>query len=354
MADSNKGLGLQETRGTFQLVGVTTGTQRDSFYKEMKTRTEKNMRISNFGVVFNKEDNFDETAYLNLTGIESDVVYFSKREKDDKGKEKTVTEKVAWKDRFTFKKEGYRPIGVQVGLQQEVNEKGNKQNIKKTLHQYDACNEISTYMNDNMSVFVRGNISFSTYNDKHQTRFEPNQISCLSKDVDFSTEDFEKMAAFTQTLVFMDINPNEDKSKYILTAKIITYNSVEDAEFTIKDEKFAKMIKKNLKPYNSIKVWGYISVDKDIEEVEESDGWGEKNVMDRVNSPTVRELVITGADPTTIDKDTYTEELIDEAIAKMKSNKTAKEDYGEKDGWGSTNSLGDSEDDDDDEDPWNV
>ena len=58
--------------------------------------------------------------------------------------------------------------------------------------------------------------------------------------------------------------------------------------------------------------------------------------MDKVNAPTIRELVITGADPETIDTTTYTEEEIDKAIEAVKASKNAEKDFGgSTEGWGS-------------------
>lgn len=341
-----KGIGLPETKGMFQVRGVVSGVEKDSFYKELTTKNNRPMRMINFGVQFDPES----TMYVGFNGMPQDNVYFTKSEKDETGKKTTITEKIAWKDRFTFKKEGFRLIGVNTGVSKIKDESGNEINDKKILTQYDACKEIDDHLKDDDSVFVRGNITYSTYNNKRQVRFEPNQVS-LCKPIDFDDEDgFKPMADFQQTIVFTGISPNEDKSKYIVSAKIVTYNSVEDAEFIIKDAKLAGIFKKNLKPYQSILVYGHINVEKKVEEIEEEDCWGEANSMNRVNSPTVRELVIIGADPKTIEKDVYSEDAIDKAIAKMKANKKVKEEYGDEDeGWGT---LDGSPIEDDEDEPW--
>ena len=79
-----------------------------------------------------------------------------------------------------------------------------------------------------------------------------------------------------------------------------------------------------------------VELPENNEEVTEFGGWGEENKMTKVNSPTIRTLVITGADPETIDTTTYTEAILDEAIAKMNANKQAEDDFGSaSDGWGS-------------------
>lgn len=342
-----KGLGLIETKGQFQTKGIVVGVEKDNFYKEMLTKTEKPFRAVSFGVQFDKE----ATIYVSLNGMEQESVYFTKSETDPATKKRnTTTEAVAWKDRHKFDKEGFRLVGVNVGVKKVKDSKGNDVNDKKILVPYDACKEISENLVDGTSVFVKGNIEYSQYEGKRQTKFVPGQIS-LCKPVDFEADGFEPEALFQQTIVFMGIKQTEDKARFVVDAKIIGYNSVEDAEFFVDDSSLANLMRKGLKPYQSIKVHGKIHVQRNMDEVEESDGWGESNKMARVNAPTTRELIILGADPNTIEKEEYSEEKIDDALAKIKAAKKATSDYGDKeDGWGSSTKLSDAEADEDE--PW--
>lgn len=339
MAEKKKGLDIPQTRGSFQVRGKVSGTDKDNFYVEKMTKTNKPWRSVSFGVEYAP----DSTVFVGLNGMERDSVYFSKRDKETK---KTDTKSVPWKDRFVFNEEGYGLIGVNVGVEKVLDDKGKTVNNKKRLTEFDATKEISDHLKDDSTVFVKGSIEYGTYEERHTTKFVPTQVS-LAKDIDFTAEDFNQLADFTQTIVFMSVTPNNDKTKATVEAKIINYNSIEDAEFVITDMGLAKMFNKNLKPYTSIKVWGNISVEKDTTEVETTDCWGMKNNMDRVNTPTIRELVITGADPDTIDTDTYSEEEIDKAIESIKASKAAESDFGGSTSgtWGSVNST-----DDDDED----
>ena len=77
----------------------------------------------------------------------------------------------------------------------------------------------------------------------------------------------------------------------------------------------------------------------------------------RVTGSSHRELVITGAKPTTIDRDTYSEKAISEAIKKVNASKKAEQNFTGKaaatsntdeddDDWGSFG------DDEDDSNPW--
>lgn len=345
MAETKKkGLGLPQTRGTFQVRGKVIGTSKDKFYVEKMTKSNKPWRSVNFGVQFDNE----KTLYVGTNGMERDVVYFSKKLEDGK----TDVKKIPWKDRFNYHEEGYRMIGVNVGVVKTTDENGNTVNDKKTLTDYDSCKEISDHLKDDMSVFVKGNLEFSTYQDSHKTKFITSQVSLTKDDVDFEKEDFHPVSDFTQMIVFMGVTPNKEKTRATVEAKIVTYDTIEDAEFIIEDMNLARMFAKQLKPYTGIKVWGRISVEKDTEEVETTDCWGKKNDMDRVNSPTIRELIIEGADPNSIDTGTFTESEIDKAIEEMKAAKAAENDFGgsENGGWGTVQHG--SEDGMDDETGW--
>ena len=339
-----KGLGLIETRGQFQTMGIVVGVEKDSFYKEKLTKTEKPFRSINFGVQFDK----DSTLYVSLSGMEQESVYFMKSEVDPVTKKRTATtEAVAWKDRHKFDKEGYRLIGVNVGVKKVTDNKGNSVNDKKMLVPYDACKEVAENLVDGASVFIKGNIEYSQFEGKHQTRFVPGQIS-LCKPVDFEADSFTPEAFFQQTIVFMGIKPNEDKTRFIVEAKIVGYNSIEDAEFIVEDASLANIMRKNLKPYQSIKVHGEIHLQRNMDEVEEADGWGESNKMARKNAPTTRELIIIGADPNTIEKEEYSEAKIDGALAKINASKKASTDYGDNDdGWGNATKLSGADEDED-------
>lgn len=345
MAETKKkGLGLPQTKGTFQVRGKVVGADKDKFYIEKMTKNNKPWRSINFGVQFDSE----KTLYVGTNGMERDNVYFCKKIEDGKTDKKVIP----WKDRFNYHEEGYRMIGVNVGVEKTTDENGNTVNNKKTLTDYDSCKEISDHLRDDMSVFVKGNLEFSTYQDSHRTKFVTSQVSLTKDDVDFEKEEFHPVADFTQMIVFMGVTPNKEKTRATVEAKIVTYDTIEDAEFIIEDMNLARMFAKQLKPYTGIKVWGRISVEKDTEEVETTDCWGKKNNMDKVNSPTIRELIIEGADSNSIDTGTFTESEIDKAIEEMKAAKAAENDFGgsENGGWGTVQHG--SEDGMDDETGW--
>lgn len=118
---------LPETKGVFQLKGKTVGVQKDSFFKEIKTRSNKDMRLINFGIEYLE----DKTLYVNMQGMEQEYVYFSKR--SEKKSEKSETVKVPWADRFSYNREGFKLIGKNIGVKKKLDKDGKEVNDKKHL-----------------------------------------------------------------------------------------------------------------------------------------------------------------------------------------------------------------------------
>lgn len=354
---ANRLFELTETRGQFQVKGKINGVESSRFYTEKKTKNNKDFRAVNFGCEYNDK----QTVYMNLNGMPQDNVYFSKRNADTG---KTETKKVAWANRHSFKEDGFRMIGTNLGLVKITDADGKEVNDKKTMHSFDACEYIKKNMKDDMSTFIRGNIEFSSYldgdgNTRRSIKYVPSQVS-LCKDVDFEEydEDNKPVHDFTQTIVFMGIDKEQENEKdtgrFIVSAKIVTYSDIVDTEFIITDSKLANLFKKNLKPYTAISVHGHIEVSHKIEESSDDDGWGESNSMTSVSAPTKIEMVITGATPSSIDKESYNEKSVSEAIAKIRNARMAEKNFGSKadtnnddDDWGSDDSM-----DDDDSSPW--
>jgi hypothetical protein len=285
-------------------------------------------------------------------------VYFSKR---DPKTNKSDTETVAWANRYKFNKEGYRMIGVNVGLEKTKDENGKVVNDKKTLTPFDACEYINANMKDDSSVFIRGALDFSSFTDsegniRRSIKYVPNQVS-LCQDVVFAdySDDNKPVHDFTQNIVFMGIEKEKDSDdkltgRAIVSAKIVTYNDIIDTEFIILDSKLAGVFNKNLKAYTAITVHGKIEVSHAVQEVVEEDCWGEANSMNSVSNPTKVELIITGATPSTIDKETYTEKNINEAIKKIRASKEADNKFVANDDTSNDSDWGDSANDD--EEPW--
>jgi hypothetical protein len=323
--------GLQETTGLYQIRGIVTGVDKDKFYTEKKTKSQKDMRMVNFGV----EIEPNKSIYLSLNGMVKDEVCFSKSEGEGKDR-KTTVEKVKWDKRNSFNKEGFGLLGLRLGLEKDEDGK----NIQETLVEFDACKKISETLKDGASLFSKGKIEFSSFDStegkKRSIKFVPQQMSLCSKDIDFADEEFEVKSDFSQQIIFMGIEKKEDV--FVVSAKIVTYSSIEDAEFIIKDKNLAQMFKQKLKPYNAIQVHGHIEVIENVETVVDDDTWGESDPTQRINNPTRRDLVVTGAKGSSVDTTTYSKDKIEEAVKKLEQSETAQGD------WGSSNNVQDVDD----------
>lgn len=348
MAKNKVELGVNQTRGTFVMKGKITGRTSNNFFTEGTSQNGKAWRRVRFGV----EIEPNKTIYCDLFGTVNDFCYASRTTKGADGKNKTETQQIPWGNRFDLNKNekfrGYRIIGVTCGVKKKIDPKnGNEVNDVKYLTTYDACDEVGN-LSDGDSVFIRGNIVYSTYNEKHRISFEPQQIS-LCKPIDFDDLEYKADAHFTQNLVLMGIAKNENSAgEAIVNAKIVNYSTIEDAELFTRSAPLAKNFNK-LKEYTFIKVWGDIDVETGFEEVTTSDGWGASNTMERITSPSKRKLVITGADPNTIDVEEYSQDKIEHALEVIANIQSAKNDFGKKDdnGWGNKNSNFDEDESDD-------
>lgn len=342
---------LPETKGAFQLKGIVFGMEKDTAFKEIKTKSGKPMRMLNFGTSYLD----GETLYVNLQGMEQEKVSFSKRA--EKKGEKAEVVKVPWADRFSYNREGFRLIGKNIGVKKKVDSEGKTVNDKKVLTDFDACKEVKENLKDGSSVFIRGNLDYSSFTDdkgnkRTSTKLVPNQIS-LCSEIDFNDEKFEKQNDFNQVIIFMGIEQEKDDNdkptgRFIVLAKIVTYSNIEDVQFIIEDKALANKFKKSLSPYNAIKVSGHMVSSTQTETVEtDDDNWGEEDNMEKVSAPTKREFVITGARGSSIDKELYTEQNVTEAIAKIKNANKAEESFGSdsNDDWGSADDLDGSDED---------
>ena len=341
---------LPQTKGEFQIRGNASGVEKNNFFTTKKTKNNNDMNLLNFGVKFDD----GQTAYLTLNGtVNKSVYYYNAAEKK--------TMEVAWQSRDIAPADGYRLIGINVGLETVVDEKGNKVNDKKTLTDYDAAKYISTHLKDEMPIFTRGSLEFDSFTDKdgnvkRSTKLIPNQVSLCSREIDFEDEEYKVLADFKSTIVFDSIEKEKDDKgketgRFVVNALSIGYANITNTTFIVEDTQLANLMRKNLKSYYALEVTGVFKSTVITETVETEDDWGKKSSFDRVNVPRKFELVITGAKPATIDKETYTEDNV-AAARKAIANKDATDaNYGEKketatenDGWGDTS--------DDDNEPW--
>ena len=344
---------MKHTSSSFQCRGIITGVKSQRFYKSGTSDNGK-WNALEFGVKIAE----GKTVYITMRGFpRAEVYYYKKGENGAKG----TTKAVKWADRNKAPGKDYKLIGINISTGKDEEGK----NINQTFTEFDAIEWLHTNLKDDVSVFIKGNLQFSSYTDKNgqarrKVELVPNQISYTKEPVDFDAEDYKEMCEFENTIVFQSIDKEEDENgkstgRFILTGYSIGYNSVENVSFILKEDcaKLAANLKKAMKTGYSIKTFGRVDVINDISVVDEDDdnGWGTTSPMERVNSPTIREYVVYRADPNSIEKEDYSEDAINEAIRKINAVKTAKENFGEStsantdvDDWGM--------DEQDDSNPW--
>ena len=120
---ANRVFELQETKGSFQVKGIVNGVAKDKFYTSKKTKTNKDFRNVNFGCAYDNQ----KSIFMNLNGMPQQNVYFSKKNQSTGN---TETKAVAWANRNKFNEDGFRMIGVNLGLQKTFDEKTKKTNGK--------------------------------------------------------------------------------------------------------------------------------------------------------------------------------------------------------------------------------
>lgn len=347
---------LPETKGQFELRGIVSGTKKDNFYQQLKSRNKKDFRKVNFGIEYEKDKNW----FIELSGLPMDKVYLSKPA--EKKGEKSTTKAVDWADRFTFDESVWTLIGKSIGIK-KVEKDGKMVNDTKRFTDFDACKHIYENLQDDMSVYVRGNIDYSHFtDDKGNTRrkeaFSIERMYLASDDINLEVEGYEPTNAFNQRIVFVGIEQEKENEKptgrAIVQAKIVKYSTIEDAEFIIEDSNLIKLFRKNLKPYTAIDVWGKLVATQVVEEVSTTDVWGTENTMQKARSPYKRELIITGADPNSRDTEVYSKDKIDDALEAIERANAAKNDFGntEKEEWGTPSSTMVTPDDGMDDDAW--
>lgn len=332
--------GLPMTEGQFKVRGLVSGTQKgDKFFSQ---KTQKNGFERNT-VSFPVKTSEDNEVYVQISDSEKEDAFFYKKS-DVKG-EPGVTKKISWGQRKNFKEEGFNPIGVIVGLEKDENNK----NVSKSMFEYDAAEYLSKQLKDDMAVMIVGELEFSSNEGENgKNRYKKLKIKKIYNSVvDFTNEDFKEESFFKQKCLFMEIvqakkdnKPDTEDPRWIVKAKIVTYKTLEDIEFTIRNKTLANNFKKHLKAYNRISIYGAINNKRMAEEVENtsSDDWGgESDPFNFVGTPRKFEFEIKGIDTKDIDTKTYSEEIVINAFK-------AQDEFGSNDApWNDDNSTTDDE-----------
>ena len=341
MAEVKKGEhGLPLTEGQFKVRGLVSGVKKETFFTQKPQKNGFERNTVNFGVKTSE----DSEIYVQISDPEKEDAFFYKKSAT-KG-EKGETRKISWAQRKNFKEEGFNPIGVSVGLEKDEKNK----NIIKNMFDYDAADYLSKKLEDEMPVMIVGELEFSSFEtESGKNRSKKLKIKKIYNSVvDFTKEDFKEESFFKQKCLFMEIvqatkdgKADIEDPRWIVKAKIVTYKTLEDIEFVIRNKTLASNFRKHLKPYNRISVHGIINNRRMAQEVENtsSDDWGgESDPFNTVNNPRKFEFEITGIDTKDIDTKTYSEDIVTKAFK-------AQDEFGSDAPWGGNDNNSEENDD---------
>lgn len=309
--------GLKLNEGSFRLKGLVTGANREDVFKTTTQKNNMNRNTLKFGVKTSEENE----VYVRISDSEKEKAWFYKRGDKKKGID-GESKAIEWDNRLNFHEEGFQAIGVNIGLDKDEEEK----NVIVNKHDFDAAEYVAERINDDLPVRIIGETEFSSF-DGQDGKIRSKNLNIkkiYNSYVDFEKDDFEEESYFKQTFLFMGIDRAKDKDgkpdsvdpRFIVQGKVVTYSSLENVEFVIRNKKLGLNFQKKLKPYNCIEVYGKINNQRVAEEVESTeDDWGsEENPFEVVNSPRKFEFEIKGINTKNIDTKTYTEQIVTDAF----------------------------------------
>ena len=220
MAKTNERKALKKGKATFNLIGrvkvtdktFNLGNSYDSGW------TDNSMYVGvdcgNGNTVYAEM----RSGFYSDPDKESVIRAYSKDEKDDAGKSKSV--EIAWEDRLD--ESLYDSISdssfLTVGVEKDVKD---KTVYKKFLTAYDAVEYLNEHLEDGMIVNVKGTIGYSEYEGNVSTKKEITSIvlSKIDDEADFK-------ATFSQTILVDSKSigkKNDDKGTMELAAYVVDY-----------------------------------------------------------------------------------------------------------------------------------
>ena len=287
---------LQQTKGTFKLIGKVSNIDRENNYVEKISdkgnRKGDPQRQLRFNVMTSKTN----SVQVGMFSYEPEEVFVwnSKTKKENPSYKGERIEYSKWaKNRLNYEKNGTVPLQTKIGIEYEADEKGKLKVQTQHLPTYDAMEYIKEHLYNGDSVVVEGDISYNTYENKQgnivtSTNYNVTSLFKLQKEVDFEKEDFEETSLFVQEMVFVGAENYKKESKAEITGRIISYNKqYVDSEFVINYEnddeastfkKMAEAYVKSVKFGSVICIHGNI-VNRAVTSMEAIDDGGKNDVL---------------------------------------------------------------------------
>lgn len=297
---------IVQTRAMFEVSGKLFNLKSE---KAFSVNDKGNWRTANLGLRISDS----EVMFIQIKGGERKEVYLSKpgKNKGDKGE---VTH-VEWKDRFKAQRDGFKVMGVNLGLVKGEDGK----NVLVSMTEWDAWEYLKENAKDDMDVFITGDIEYSSYVKEGETEVRHNQnfvakkIYLSTNPIDFQSEKFEKRAGFSQNAIIL--NRINEKEQYFLEVGYVGYGSYETVALQCTQVMYDAIKSKNVRPYNSITLTGVLKTSQEVEQVKTEDTWGEKSTVGVPKSTAKTVLFVDGARGETLSKDTYTQKMIEKYLS---------------------------------------
>ena len=220
MAKTKERKALKKGKATFNLIGRVKVTDKtfnlDNSYDSGWTDNSMYVGVDcgNGNTVYAEM----RSGFYSDPDKESVIRAYSKDERDDSGKSKSV--EIAWEDRLD--ESLYDSISdssfLTVGVEKDVKD---KTVYKKFLTAYDAVEYLNEHLEDGMIVNVKGTIGYSEYEGNVSTKKEITSIvlSKIDDEADFK-------ATFSQTILVDSKSigkKNDDKGTMELAAYVVDY-----------------------------------------------------------------------------------------------------------------------------------
>lgn len=227
MAKEKKVIVKKDWSASFNLIGAARINEYTYKTDEKSEKSDWIYNSLNLGVDCGEKHG---VVYANLMGgysEEQDSIIYAHGKKDDGTDDFETQIQVAWEDRFN--PEILETIGdlsfITIGL--EKTDKG-KTFIKKFLSAYDAIAYVKEHLEEDMVINVRGNLKYSSYQDKVQVQKNITSI-VLSKADDVS----KYRASFVQTVLMNKDsaslkNIDKDKGIMYVDVRVLDYLKEKD------------------------------------------------------------------------------------------------------------------------------
>jgi single-stranded DNA-binding protein len=229
---------LQQTKGTFKLIGLATRLDKDGAYKEdtitSGVHEGKEYRSLRFGV---KTSDTNE-IFVGMFDFEPEKIFlWNKKKKQDNPDYKG--DYIAYGDylekKETLKEEGYTVLQARVGLTHD--DKGKVKS--ESMPSYDASEVVYENLNNGDHVLVEGELRYSSYTNRdgkevEKTDYTVKKVIKLAKEFDPESDGFEEITYFEQEFVFVDAQKDAKEGKLYVTGRTIDYKErFHDSQFVI-------------------------------------------------------------------------------------------------------------------------